>query len=293
VVVLAFASLARAGVVQYLETASLRGDGISFTGKPGERNDVSVTLTPRWDALVFKDSSNPIVAGDPAAQTHCVFVLESAACQVFVLRETGSPDLAYVGFAGLFLGDGDDVVRPISAVHYVGDHPVTLGRPLYVEAGPGNDLILGDDAFDDIVIGGPGADQLHGGSSPTHPRYEGDTVRYDTATGPVTVTLDGQANDGEAGEADNVYPDFEQVVGSDFADLLSGSNAHDDLSGRNGDDTIAGLGGEDWVWGNNGDDTIDARDGERDLIGCGVGNDTVLADAVDQVSNDCENLVLN
>ena len=37
-----------------------------------------------------------------------------------------------------------------------------------------------------------------------------------------------------------------------------------------------------------GNDTIDARDGERDSVNCGVGADTVRADAVDTVAPDCE-----
>ena len=39
-----------------------------------------------------------------------------------------------------------------------------------------------------------------------------------------------------------------------------------------------------------GNDTIDARDGEVDNVTCGFGTDTVQADPIDVVANDCENV---
>jgi hypothetical protein len=39
-----------------------------------------------------------------------------------------------------------------------------------------------------------------------------------------------------------------------------------------------------------GNDTIDVRDGEQDSVQCGPGDDTVTADAIDTVADDCEHV---
>ena len=41
-----------------------------------------------------------------------------------------------------------------------------------------------------------------------------------------------------------------------------------------------------------GDDHIDSVDGTPDFVSCGDGNDSVIADAMDNVASDCENKVI-
>jgi hypothetical protein len=88
----------------------------------------------------------------------------------------------------------------------------------------------------------------------------------------------------------------------DGADTIDGGTGDDELDGGFGDDTIVGGPGRDrisadtaggdcgplWCKYPYGNDQVDARDGEVDSINCGVGNDTVNADAIDVVSTDCE-----
>ena len=92
----------------------------------------------------------------------------------------------------------------------------------------------------------------------------------------------------------------------DGADTIDGGAGDDELDGGFGDDTIVGGPGRDrisadtaggdcgpmWCKYPYGNDQIDARDGEVDSIVCGFGTDTVLADSVDIVDKDCENVTL-
>jgi hypothetical protein len=51
---------------------------------------------------------------------------------------------------------------------------------------------------------------------------------------------------------------------------------------------MEGGAGQDRLFGEEGNDRFLARDGEFDVIGCGPGRDTVLADRQDLVGVDCE-----
>jgi Ca2+-binding RTX toxin-like protein len=132
-----------------------------------------------------------------------------------------------------------------------------------------------------VLDGGPGGDRLFGGSGT-------DTASYVDRTQPVTATLDLASNDGEAGEGDDVDAGTENISGGAAADQLTGDGGANDLQGNGGGDTLDGQGGADTIEGGDGDDRIAARDGATDTITCGTGNDTVDADAYDQLAADCE-----
>lgn len=80
------------------------------------------------------------------------------------------------------------------------------------------------------------------------------------------------------------------LIGGPRGDVLRGHGGNDRLEGRGGNDTLYGGHGRDVLIGGPGDDRIFARDGERDVIACGPGNDSVVADALDEVAGDCENV---
>jgi hypothetical protein len=143
----------------------------------------------------------------------------------------------------------------------------------------GNDFLLGG-AGEDELDGGPGADGISGGP-------DRDSVSY--AGAPVTVTLDGVANDGAAGENDNVASDVEDVFGTDGPDVITGDAADNTIDGNAGNDVINGGPGADGLFGSEGNDEIDSRDGSADRVDCGPGEDTALYDANDVV-RDCEKL---
>jgi len=123
-----------------------------------------------------------------------------------------------------------------------------------------------------------------------------DTVDYSSRTNPVTVSLDNQANDGEAGEHDNVQNAIDIVRGGRAGDALYGNNSSNTIYGGPGNDTIYGYGGDDVLAGEAGrdringgsgrdridggadSDWIDARDKYPDIVRCGSGTDSVSVD---------------
>jgi Ca2+-binding RTX toxin-like protein len=126
----------------------------------------------------------------------------------------------------------------------------------------------------DLLSGGPGNDRVH----------------YWPRTAGVRVTLDGVANDGGAGEGDNVggpANDVENVDGGFGNDLIVGNGVANELNGLDGTDLIFGLaagdhliGGpsRDVLDGGPGGDSFDADDNERDLVLGGAGLDSADVD---------------
>ncbi|HEV2786679.1 MAG TPA: MopE-related protein, partial [Solirubrobacteraceae bacterium] len=142
--------------------------------------------------------------------------------------------------------------------------------------GAGADTIRGDAGAnvldgagaDDTLFGAAGPDVLSGGPGT-------DTASYAAsgAAQAVTVTLDGQANDGTGGEGDNVLG-TENVIGGAGADRLEGNQAANALRGSDGDDVIIGGGGNDTLDGETGSDTVSYEDrpaGEGVTVGLVAG----------------------
>src|SRR5207247_494810 len=102
---------------------------------------------------------------------------------------------------------------------------------------------------DDVLDGGSGGDQLFGGSGK-------DTADYSDRSAGVVVRLDGAANDGEAGEADNVHNDVEVVQGGDGNDVLYGNDSPNTLRGGPGADYLDAAGGSDSLYGEPGADLL-------------------------------------
>ncbi|MEJ7786767.1 MAG: calcium-binding protein [Solirubrobacteraceae bacterium] len=115
--------------------------------------------------------------------------------------------------------------------------------------GSAADTLTGN-ALDNGLDGGPGADRLNGGPG-------NDYLLYWTRNAGVTVTFDGIANDGEAGENDIVGADVESAIGGNGADSLTGDAGPNTLLGANGNDTIMGAGGADALVGSSGIDFLD------------------------------------
>ena len=255
-------------------------------------------------------------------------------------------------------GPGNDSL----SANYDVDNQVTL------DGGEGDDVLSGMQ-FADILLGGPGKDTLEGNGGDdvlrggegndwlepdTYPDVVGDDVvdggpGYDAVQDwasmtedpafAISVTLDGRANDGREGEADNVtdverfsaiapghyglgetddsidLPNYgtshidgnagnDTITGNDGTETIDGGPGDDRLEGGYGHDVITGGPGKDTIFGDEtssrcsylddscsvvpyGNDTIYARDGQPDMIDCGVGVDRAVVDAVDTVSN-CE-----
>ena len=157
-----------------------------------------------------------------------------------------------------------------------------------LQGGEGDDVLRGA-AGADGLDGGEGNDDLDGGSEGDVLAGGGgtDLARYDGRTGAVSLSIDGQANDGEAGEGDNVGADIENLLGGGGADTLIGSAGANTLDGGGGNDSIDGQGGSDVLRGGDGDDLVSARDGVGDSVDCGGGADEAVLDDADTIAG-CE-----
>lgn len=96
------------------------------------------------------------------------------------------------------------------------------------------------------------------------------------------------------------------VKGTDDSETIDGGAGNDVIRGGFGNDTITGGPGQDEIQGDrdgrcnemhcdlspgSSADVIDAVDGEKDIIGCGPGEDTAKVDALDVVGDDCETII--
>jgi len=103
-------------------------------------------------------------------------------------------------------------------------------------------------SFDDIVEGDGGKNVLVGGDGI-------DTLSYRNAAADITVNLD--VTSGQlTGAGSDTISGFENVIGSNFADKLTGTAGDNTLSGLDGNDTLVGGAGEDLLVGGAGDDSL-------------------------------------
>ena len=91
----------------------------------------------------------------------------------------------------------------------------------------------------DWLTGGPGADALDGGDGI-------DVLRYDGSNAAVAVDLSAGTGSGGHAEGDT-FENVEAVVGSAYADTLTGGGGNDRFAGGAGADSMDGGDGEDWL----------------------------------------------
>ncbi len=188
-------------------------------------------------------------------------------------------------------GENDNVRTDVENVRGTGADDTITGSDEnnVLSGGPGNDTIMGGDgddtlngdAGDDIFMtdtATDGADVFAGGAGT-------DTVNTSSRSADQTITVDGRANDGIAGEDDNVRTDVENIIGGAGDDTITGGSGANRIDGRGGDDTISGGAGNDTLIGGLGDDTLNGDAGNdtfvststdgADVMAGGIGTDTV------------------
>src|SRR4051794_1631882 len=270
-------------------TASVSGDGeLRYQAAPGEVNAVTIDEGLLGGSYRIADTAG-VTAG-----SNCLAVdAHTASCS--------GVDTAVVDLA-----DGDDTLTSGSALRVVagggpGDDQLTTGAgDDNLAGGPGDDVLVAGDGRDglrggagddsesgqggeDIFYAGPGADVMRGGGGDDIADYGIDTDRPDFDR-PVSVSLDGVADDGEAGEGDDVEPDVEGVVGGNGDDTLVGNDGDNYLGGGGGDNVLDGRGGNDELGAGPGDDRLTGGDG-YDQLWPGTGHDSVSGGpGVDAVS---------
>jgi len=190
------------------------------------------------------------------------------------------------GADGLYGGDGFDIVDYAGSTAAVsinlasgansGGHAAgDVGSSIEGISGSAyNDTLTGDAnanllsgaAGNDSMIGGAGADTLIGGTGT-------DTVDYTASAEGVTVNLITGA--GVGGDADgDVLSQIENLLGSNYADLLAGDGNANTLTGGAGEDSLYGGAGGDSLYGGDGNDLMQGGAGSDRMEG-GAGIDSI------------------
>jgi Ca2+-binding RTX toxin-like protein len=266
-------------------TVSIEDDWLLVTAAPGEANDLRV-VDGGAGVYALRDAGASLEAG-----TGCTSVSSSEAhCQA-----------EFVHGVVVRLGDGNDRLDASEACGieyfcqlsaYAGpgaDHVVGSPGLDWLDGDAGEDVVagLGGEACSprggcsgDTLLGGSGEDVLLGGPGPDRILADpgadlllggggSDEVSYHSRRVPLRVSLDRTANDGAAGERDNVGTDVERVEGGHAADTLVGNRRANSLAGGGGRDRLFGRSGADFLIGQVG----------RDLLDAGPGNDELILDA--------------
>jgi hypothetical protein len=128
------------------------------------------------------------------------------------------------------------------------------------------------------LLGGAGADRLDATGAMSA------SVDYGDHVAGVTVRLNGLADDGAAGEGDNVLGPVTGIGGGSGNDRLEAGPAGSSLAGAAGDDVLVGSPERDHLTGGDGDDQLFAGEGSDSLVG-DAGADTLSGgDGLDEVS---------
>ncbi len=125
--------------------------------------------------------------------------------------------------------------------------------------GDGNDFILLRNG-DNLVEGGAGADTINGG-------FGIDTLSYANSTAAVDIHLGYKTASGGDATGDVLVGNIENIIGSDYDDLLVGNGLDNEIRGEVGNDSIRSGDGTDTLYGGSGIDTIDGGNGDDILYG--------------------------
>ena len=141
------------------------------------------------------------------------------------------------------------------------------------------------DGGDDSIEGGAGADRLDGGAG-------SDTAVYWNSNAAVTVNLNTGIHTGGHAEGDELLH-FENVIGSNYDDVLTGGSGSNRLYGGEGNDILDGGEGIDLLDGGEGVDTVSYANSEIGILvnlRYNKGSINVLNDRSEQIFN-IENVV--
>ena len=309
----AVTALALAPAIASAGSIAYQGDALVIAAAPGEAN--GITFGGEQEGRLSISDSNPYsFPADRCAQLDVGYAIQ---CDVpgsiradlgdgndFVVVDhmvQGNPAVELLGGAGndnlkaidgntrltLDGGPGADVLRS------EGGNDVLRGGPDGDEliGGAGSDVLEGGDGDDKLsgdVCGAPGADVLDGGAG-----FDSLTDWGDCGPGsdqrPVTVTVNGIADDGRPGESDDVR-DLDSlqlyvpatVIGTDGGETVEIYAAADRepsaIQGRGGADDLRSGSGRETIDGGAGDDRIEGGF-NHDVLTGGPGRDVIYGDS--------------
>ena len=311
--------------------------GMNVTDDPGNAAHLVITAgTQNNHVGVRSNNGAPLTAGAGCLQVSATEVTCFASGPRIVTADLGDGDdrlgHGFGAVLGSFIrgGDGDDVIDGADSADSIdggaGDDRLQgASNDDALNGGPGNDVFLTNhlETGNDTKNGGDGNDRIIGSRDPGNDVYIGgagvDLLDFSDAAAGIRISLDGVANDGQAGEADNAGTDIENLkggrgndtlVGDSGRNLIEGFAGNDTLRGGSpppsrtgsisllGDDTLDGGIGSDVMQGEGGDDRMLARDAVDDqeaaAMSCGSGNDRLDTDLADDNSRplpaDCESI---
>jgi Ca2+-binding RTX toxin-like protein len=275
-------------------TVSYEGDTLVYRADPGVRDFVNLSKDDTGQLLISGEENT--TAGAPCTVDYAVHCPMPARVRL----ELGDMDDSN-GFSSdypanlpvvVLGGDGKDQLQTFNA------NAATL------DGGAGADILKGWDT-NDVLLGGPGDDEIQasGGSDHIEAGDGNDTISGETYhdpaadyidggagidtvddwsipdkdyNPPISVTMDGVANDGRPGENDNVV-NVEKIA-SHVSGTLSGGAGDDELQVwaniDEGNSTLLGNGGNDKLTAGDYQDNLDGGPG-NDVLNAGFGNDTV------------------
>ena len=280
---------------------------IEFRAKQGEANDIAVGVRRHGRLVRIVDAGNKIKPGhgchggrQPGKAVRCTVPRPDS---------TGLPDELASRYVTLEvnLGDGDDRYDSTAlprALRFAPERRAAIYTNLdsgegadivetgasvdTITSGPGPDLVSSGRSYDLLEAGreADGADVLDGGRG-------GDAAYYAHRTAAVQLSLDDVANDGEAGEGDQILR-VESLGGGAGDDVITGDGGRNVLFASGGADAVSGLGRDDAIYGDDlvpirvddsveqaraaaGDDYLDGGRGDDDLTGA-FGADHLVGD---------------
>lgn len=139
---------------------------------------------------------------------------------------------------------------------------LTAGCACTIIPGPGNDTITLGSGGTFLASAADGADTVLAAQDATDLKAD-----YSNRSAAVSLTVDGEANDGQPGEGDSLDFGITTLTGGTGNDTLAGSTTDDILDGFAGDDRLLGRGGNDRLLGDVGIDTLYGGSGNDLLLG--------------------------
>ena len=146
-----------------------------------------------------------------------------------------------------------------------------------VDAGDGDDTVIGAADVANALAGGDGNDSITGGSAADTLNGDDGQDTIDAGDGSDEINA-GDGDDSVTAGAGNdtiIGDDGDDTVfGGDGDDSIIANNGADSLFGEAGNDTLNGDGGFDSISGGDGDDVVFAG-ADEDTVSGGIGNDTI------------------
>lgn len=239
-------------------TAAVGAIQVNFISSTvGNMTDENVTVVGPNGSVIVNDETTIISATNNASVFNVVGI--GANGQPDPLQNRGT-------FGHIFLGSASgETINVALAVD-----GQTLTGDFYVNAGGGNDTLLGG-AGNDFFVGGAGDDVI------TLTQFGNDSAIGGAGNDTITSGLGADnLNGGDGADLIAAGDGNNTVVGGTGADTISAGGGNDTIDGGDGDDMITAGGGSNTVLGGLGSDNITTGAG-NDSIDGGEGNDTITA----------------